>query len=189
MAFVNVHKFWHINLAIFRELISVFITVILVKSKNTEGSAIMCVQIYSRQMVTQLITKGNFPQNTAVISFCDCGTEPNNRVNFSGVCSQVMYIELDDLEIEDIDDYEAFFPEAKETAEFIVDNHNNGMNIICQCEYGQSRSAGCAAAIMEHFYRTGIEIFKDFNYYPNKVISHKIFDSLHTLEKSANYHT
>ena len=148
----------------------------------------MCVQIFSRETLKQLIAKGNFPQNTAVISFCDCGTKPRDRVNFSNVCNRVMYIEIDDLDFEDIDNYDAFFPEAREAAEFIVDVYNSGMNIICQCEYGQSRSAGCAAAIKEHFYRSGLEVFQDFKYYPNKVIYHKIYDALQAMEKHVELH-
>lgn len=31
------------------------------------------------------------------------------------------------------------------------------MDIICQCEHGQSRSAACAAAIKEHFEKSGID--------------------------------
>ena len=141
----------------------------------------MCVQIYSREQIEQLIAKGDFPQKTAVISFCNCGTVPRDRVNYSRVCNRIMYIELDDLDFQDLDDYDEFFPEAQETAEFIVDAYTDGMNIICQCEYGQSRSAGCAAAIMEHFYRTGINIFKDYNYYPNQVIYNKIYDALQMI--------
>ena len=50
--------------------------------------------------------------------------------------------------------------------------------MICQCDYGQSRGTGCAAAILEHFYHTGISIFADYNYYPNQVVYHKVFDAL-----------
>ncbi|MCM1166131.1 MAG: hypothetical protein NC299_14270 [Lachnospiraceae bacterium] len=52
------------------------------------------------------------------------------------------------------------------------------MNIICQCEYGQSRSAGCAAAILEHFSHAGISVFSDRDYYPNKLVYNKFLDAL-----------
>lgn len=142
----------------------------------------MNVQIYSRKEVESLIAEGKFPQNTAVISFCDSGIEPRECVNYSGVCSRVMYIELDDLELDELNEagyfYETFFPEADETAEFIIDAYNSGMGIICQCEYGQSRSAGCAAAIKEYFIFDGISLFADHRYYPNKVVYHKVLDAL-----------
>lgn len=142
----------------------------------------MNVQIYSRKEIETIITGGRFPENTAVISFCDSGTEPRERVNYSSVCSRIMYIELDDLELDELSgagySYDTFFPEADETAEFIIDAYNSGMNIICQCEYGQSRSAGCAAAIMEHFRHGGLSFFADHQYYPNKVVYHKVLDAL-----------
>ena len=47
--------------------------------------------------------------------------------------------------------YETYFPEVEELADFIYMAIEQGMDIICQCEYGQSRSAACAAAIKEHF--------------------------------------
>ncbi len=81
--------------------------------------------------------------------------------------------------------YDTYFPEADDMAAFIYHSYDNGMNIICQCEYGQSRSAACAAAILEHFYHNGISIFSDYNYYPNQVVYHKIYDA---LEKKKRYH-
>ncbi len=151
----------------------------------------MNVQIYSRTDIEKLIAEGNFPQNTAVISFCDSGTKPRERLNYSGVCSRVMYIELDDLELDELNEkgysYDTFFPEADETAEFIIDAYKNGMNIICQCEYGQSRSAGCAAAIKEHFIYDGISLFADYRYYPNKVVYHKVLDALKACKESSKF--
>lgn len=129
-----------------------------------------------------LIAEGEFPQNTVVISFCDHNTEPRKRVNYSGVCTHVMYIELDDLELDELSgagySYDTFFPGADKAAEFIIDAYNSGMDIICQCEYGQSRSAGCAAAIKEYFVYDRISLFADHRYYPNKVMYHKILDAL-----------
>lgn len=148
----------------------------------------MNVQIFSRKEIEVLIAEGRFPQNTAVVSFCDHNTEPRERVNYSGVCERVMYIELDDLELDELSEkgysYDAFFPEADEAAEFIIDAYNNGMNIICQCEYGQSRSAGCAAAIKEYFVYDGLSLFADHRYYPNKVVYHKILNALKAHKES-----
>ena len=63
-------------------------------------------------------------------------------------------------------------------AEFIYSAETEGYDIICQCEYGESRSSGCAAAILEHFYKNGISVFADYRYYPNQVIYHKVLESL-----------
>ena len=94
----------------------------------------------------------------------------------------MFYCEVDDLDLDYLPEkgytYDSFFPEAPELAEYINKAFRDGKNIICQCEYGQSRSAGCAAAILEHFYRRGIDIFTDYKYYPNQVVYHKVFDAL-----------
>ena len=50
--------------------------------------------------------------------------------------------------------------------------------LICQCEHGQSRSAAIAAAIMEHESRTGIDIFANDWYYPNKSLFRKVLKHL-----------
>lgn len=140
------------------------------------------VQIYSKEDIEMLISGGNFPKNTAVISFCDKGTTPRERVNYSGVCSRVMYIELDDIEPDELEaegcTYDSFFPEADETAEFIIDAYNDKMNLICQCVYGQGRSAGCAAAVLEYYCHAGISVFADYKYFPNKLVYHKILEAL-----------
>ncbi|MEY8508840.1 hypothetical protein AALA78_11480 [Lachnospiraceae bacterium 42-17] len=52
------------------------------------------------------------------------------------------------------------------------------------CEYGQSRSAACASAILEHFYHNGISVFSDYRYYPNQMVFHKVFDALNHLKRT-----
>lgn len=63
-------------------------------------------------------------------------------------------------------------------AEFIYNAYNNGMDIICQCDYGQSHSDGTAATIMEHFYNRGIQVFADYNRFANKLIFYKVSEAL-----------
>ena len=146
----------------------------------------MNVFIYSRDDIEQIISEGKFPKNTAVISFCDTAIKridaDYTHVDYRGVCDCVFYSELDDLDLDSIKDkgytYDLYFPEADEIAEFVYNAFNSGMDIICQCEYGQSRSAGCAAAICEHFYHNGIEIFADYKRCPSQVVYHKIYDAL-----------
>ena len=146
----------------------------------------MIVKIYSREMIEDVISNGEFPGNTAVISFYDPAIKRIDKdythVDYSGVCDDVFYSELDDLDLEVLGrkgyTYDTYFPEADEIAAFIVKSYMERKNIICQCEYGQSRSAGCAAAILEYFYGNGISVFTDYNYYPNQVLFHKVYDAL-----------
>ena len=161
----------------------------------------MTVKIYSRKVMEALLSKGNI-ENTAIISFHDpvgrgrrC-LEDYQPFDFTGKCERVMQIALHDLDPEALADFdlsvETYFPEADELAEFIYKAKDDGLDIICQCEYGQSRSAGCAAAILEHFDGRGIDVFVDYRYYPNQLVYHKVFNSLtkymenHRGEKNDN---
>lgn len=152
----------------------------------------MRVSVYTRKAIESIIADGKFPENTAVISFCDPELKhidkDYSRVDYSSACDDVFYCEVDDLDLDYLLEkgytYDSFFPEAPDLAEYINKAFRDGKNIICQCEYGQSRSAGCAAAILEHFYHSGISVFTNYNYYPNQVVYHKIYDS---LEKQKRY--
>ena len=151
----------------------------------------MNVFVYSREAIERIIAEGSFPDNTAVISFCDPELKhidkSYSRVDYSSACNDVFYCEVDDLDLDYLPEkgytYDSFFPEAVELAEYINKAYCDGKDIICQCEYGQSRSAGCAAAILEHFYHTGISVFANYDYYPNQVVYHKIYDALEKLKK------
>ncbi len=147
----------------------------------------MTVKIYSREAILKKIAN-NTLQNKAIISFHDpVGRgrrylEDYEPVNFSDKCDRVMQIGIHDLDPEALSDFglsvETYFPEADALAEFIYKAKEDGLDIICQCEYGQSRSAGCAAAILQHFERNGIDVFTDYRYYPNQLVYHKVFDAL-----------
>lgn len=67
--------------------------------------------------------------------------------------------------------------QIRQIAEFIISRNNAG-TLICQCEYGQSRSAAIAAAVEEYHHRRGIQVFADSRYYPNKYIFRKVLKSL-----------
>ncbi len=154
----------------------------------------MHITVYSREEIEAIISNDKFPANTAVISFYDPAIKRIDKdythVDYSGVCDHVFYSELDDLDLEVLKDkgytYDTYFSEADKIAEFVYHAYSSGMDIICQCEYGQSRSAGCAAAILEHFYHAGISVFADYRRYPNQVVYHKIFDALENYKKSAS---
>ena len=144
------------------------------------------IDIISREEVNKLI-ETCFPENTAVISFYDPPRDWRGRryegpVDYRGICDRVFYVECYDLDPESLGEvgltFDEYFPEATELAEFIRCAVEDGMNIICQCEYGQSRSAACAAAIREYYDHSGIEIFADYRYYPNQMIFNKLYAAM-----------
>ena len=147
----------------------------------------MTITIYSRNEIEKVLSNDNL-ENTAIISFHDPvgrgrhAVDDYEPIDFTGKCDRVMQIALHDLDPEALSDFdltvETYFPEADELAEFIYKAKEDGLDIICQCEYGQSRSAGCAAAILQHFSKNGIDVFTDYRYYPNQLVYHKVFDAL-----------
>lgn len=88
------------------------------------------------------------------------------KVDYSSVSTKVFYVPARDIDPPELTQegftYDDYFPEADELAAFTLQGEKDGLSIICQCdEYGQSRSAACAAAIRQHFHKDGIEIFVD----------------------------
>ena len=148
----------------------------------------MNVEVFSKFSIPKLIASG-FPENTAVISFYSPvnGSE-KNKFNYEGVCQDVFYVGVYDItSIESFAEYgytnETFLAEADELAQFIYDVKQRGMNIICQCEFGSSRSAACAAAILEHFDKRGSVILSNDRYHPNQIIYKKILLALEKVEE------
>lgn len=68
--------------------------------------------------------------------------------------------------------------QAKEIASFYKQIRGSATTVICQCEHGQSRSAAVAAAILEFESKSGITIFADDDYFPNKVVFRKVYKYL-----------
>ena len=125
----------------------------------------MKVEIHSIQSLKRRAHKP-FAPNTALISIGDFGTElPQMEYK----PAHILRLEFDDVPLSEID-YESsgryafrLFSEdqANQIADFVYRYWESCGTLLCQCHYGQSRSAAVAAAIKEHFYHNGIEIFAD----------------------------
>lgn len=139
--------------------------------------------ICSKEAAAKLIRNG-FPQNTAVISF-DSPKNEETRLRYESVCNRIFYVSVPDLDLSALPRFgyseETYLTEADSLATFIDRAKEDGMDILCQCEYGQSRSAACAAAILQHYEQRGIDIFADYRYYPNQLVYHKIFQALEKI--------
>ena len=113
--------------------------------------------------------------------------EPEGRtteepIDFDGRCERVFTLTIPDMDREVLADfgytYDSYLSEADALAQFIYEAIRDRLSLICQCDYGQSRSAACAAAILQHFEGRGIDVFADYRYYPNQLVYHKIYDAL-----------
>ena len=143
----------------------------------------MNVKVYSKPKMQAAIEQNLLPKNLAVISFYN---EPitvfSKPIDYSGVVDRFMQINLPDIDEEGFEGYgyteSSYFKEVDEVAKFIYKAHNDGFDFACQCQFGFSRSAACAAAILEHFEGRGNEILSNENYQPNKFIYEKLLKAL-----------
>ena len=153
----------------------------------------MKISICSRKAIEELIARGGLP-NTAVISFYDPprpGRPHRPPAELGASFERSIQIALHDLDPSALEraglSVETFFPEADALASFILRAKQDGLDVICQCEYGQSRSAACAAAILQHFCRRGIDVFADYRYYPNQLVYNKLFAALKKRSQGSDH--
>lgn len=125
----------------------------------------MKIEIHSIQSLKRRAHKP-FAPDTALISIGDFGKE---LPLLEYKPAHILRMEFDDVTPSEID-YESseryafrLFSEeqANQIADFVYCYWESRGTLLCQCHYGQSRSAAVAAAIKEHFYHNGIEIFAD----------------------------
>lgn len=148
----------------------------------------MNVIIMDRESIEELATK-QFSSNTSVISITDANW---SFANLKYKPDNLLQIAFDDVDNDIFEDattpdekeyieqrYNLITDEqASEIAKFYHSVKDSTDIIICQCEHGQSRSAAIGAAILEYESKSGITIFADDKYYPNKVVFRKVYNSL-----------
>lgn len=126
-----------------------------------------------------MLETGGLSSNVAIISFADEGCE------FLEIPSNIdhMKVEFDDIRPNNItkERLEELLPEAPLIASFVHQRIKEGKDIICQCDYGLSRSAGLAAAILERYGHMGIQVFQDYRYTPSQIVYNKVYDELKKL--------
>ncbi|MGN0600799.1 MAG: hypothetical protein ACI4JK_13030 [Oscillospiraceae bacterium] len=137
----------------------------------------MDIRVMSKRDLKEFVEEG-FYDKLAVISFYGENdypiTLPDDVKGF--------IVKADDLDLEALKEentgYGQYLPEADRLAEFIFGAYRGNYQIICQCRYGESISAGCAAAIAEYFDGNGIEFFSDYRFCPNQLVYSKIYNAL-----------
>lgn len=146
------------------------------------------IKIFSRKRLERELQKG-FLENVVIISFYD----PQEKDGYKPLdlrfrAEAFFMVGVHDLDPSALKAFgytmDTYFEQAPDLAEFIYKARSRGYDIICQCEYGQSRSAGCAAAILEHFSKKGIRVFASYSYYPNQLIFNKLLQALDKYKKA-----
>ena len=152
----------------------------------------MEIAIFNRDQI-EVLSQGGFAPHTALISITDAGwqyavledkPEFLLQVAFDDVDNDVFADELGRTPTEEercrieAKYYMLTDDQADKIAEFILSVMGKAELLICQCEHGQSRSAAVAASVLEYINRSGIDIFADDNYYPNKMVFKKVLRQL-----------
>lgn len=139
----------------------------------------MKVTILSKSELFNLIEKKALTSKSAIVSFAD---EEDDFLDFpkdSNVLKIVFYDIRPSSTIKE--HYDRLLPEAKDIAKFINKKILEGKDIVCQCDYGISRSAGLAAAILERYAHRGIDVFANYKYTPNQFVYNKVYQELMKL--------
>ena len=129
----------------------------------------MNVSILSRKAVENLLKLGTFLSDTAVVSFYSpqkVKAGDYDPVDYLGKVSRLFYACVPDIDLETLPHfgytYETYFTDADNLVQFVCEAVRDGLDIVCQCDYGQSRSAACCVAILEYYEKSGITIFADY---------------------------
>ena len=140
---------------------------------------VMKVSILSKSELFRLIEKKELPSNTAIVSFAD---EKDDFLDFPEKADVLKVVFYDIRPSSTVEShYDSLLPEAKDIAIFVNKKIKEGKDIICQCDYGISRSAGLAAAILERYAHRGIDIFANYKYTPNQFVYNKVYQQLMKL--------
>jgi predicted protein tyrosine phosphatase len=162
----------------------------------------MEIEIHSIKSL-ELLAKEPLPLRTSLISIGDTNSLPPQLIHEPEHILRVVFHDITLHDVKDEFDIPAdvqaseerlreFLKErqvnvfsdqqAKQIADFVCRYEGETELLICQCHYGQSRSAGCAAAIAEYYYGNGIDIFADYRFFPNKLVYHKVLWALKESE-------
>lgn len=129
----------------------------------------MEVSICSRKDGEKLLAEG-FPGNLMVVAFHDPDLPPVDYPAGRAICVP-------------LDDFQTDLPQAEEIARFVYAAQAKGLDILCQCERGRSRSVGCAVAILEHFEGRGDALFYDARFSPDQLVYDRVLAALEAVAK------
>ena len=132
------------------------------------------VEIHSLTSIWRRVEQEPHPESIAVLSFADDEDHfpyfPSSIPHFKVICEDVDYPSIREVS--------SFFADVEDAARWVDTQIKAKRKILCQCEYGVSRSAGAAAAILEKYHYDGITIFSNYDYSPNRLIYHRLLTAL-----------
>ena len=134
----------------------------------------MRYEVMSRLEARQATREPDAP-DTAIISIIDYGSDTNTFYEQAWL-KDVITLQFDDTEAAGPQSITR--EQAAEIAGFVLRMHKHVERIIVHCEFGQSRSAGTAAAISEYLEGHDSGICRNRKYYPNPLCYRYVLDAL-----------
>ena len=128
----------------------------------------------SRLEARQASREGESP-TTAIVSITDCGSKLNTFYKAHWL-KEVLHIQFDDVDFGGHNCITQF--QATEIADFALGARKQVERFIVHCEFGQSRSAGVAAAISEYLEGSDGGIFYNRKYNPNRTCYKLVLSAL-----------
>jgi predicted protein tyrosine phosphatase len=144
------------------------------------------IEVLNRNILTFMDKNPEFypEKDFALIRFFNPGHP--YKLKLPTQCKGSLEIICDDvsnIKMEKAHRYVFFDEEMAEKIVHFVKKHKDNINtLICACEAGISRSAGCAAAFSK-FYFDDDKIFYSSQYFPNSLIYRTILYKLHNEKR------
>lgn len=154
----------------------------------------MEIVIFNRVQIEELSANG-FAPKTALLSITDAGWKFADLKSKPDYLLQLAFDDVDnDVFIDEFGDSHDRITiekkynmlsnsQAEQISDFFFSVKDKAELFICQCEHGQSRSAAVAAALLEYISKSGIMIFSNDDYYPNKMVLKKVYQYLNLNKK------
>ena len=120
---------------------------------------------------------------TAIISVTDCGSE-KNRFSPAKWLVDTLELQFDDVTV---GPNCITCAHAEEIADFVLQYRKKAERFIVHCEYGQSRSAGIAAAIRQYIEGDTGNIFYSRRYAPNMTCYNLVLKALQQRGKKPRF--
>lgn len=166
--------------------------------KRKIDEVIMEIVIFNRAQIEELSANG-FAPKTALLSITDAGWKFANLKSKPDYLLQLAFDDVDnDVFIDELgcyptDSHDRITIEkkynmlsnsqAEQISNFFFSVKDKAELFICQCEHGQSRSAAVATALLEYISKSGIMIFSNDDYYPNKMVFKRVYQYLNLNKK------
>jgi predicted protein tyrosine phosphatase len=119
---------------------------------------------------------------SAIISITDVGSDENKFYPAKWI-HETLHLKFDDVGEHGRNCIT--MEQANRIAEFALQNYGQVQRFIIHCEFGQSRSAGAAAALCEFFEGHDNGIAQDPRYFPNWTVYKYVTNALKTQSNRA----